>query len=63
MKWVIVRPGGLKSETPTGKGVLTEDTTSKKLNYIRSSMIVSNIRIEPYLHCIFSLLMAHHCYV
>ncbi|KAG7668839.1 hypothetical protein Ndes2526B_g00546 [Nannochloris sp. 'desiccata'] len=25
MKWVIIRPGGLKTEAPTGKGVLTED--------------------------------------
>lgn len=24
MTWIIVRPGGLKSEAPTGKGVLTE---------------------------------------
>lgn len=27
MEFVIVRPGGLKSEPGTGKGVLTEDTT------------------------------------
>lgn len=27
MEWVIIRPGGLKSEPATGKGVLTEDVT------------------------------------
>jgi putative NADH-flavin reductase len=27
MKWVIIRPGGLKTEAPTGKGVLTENKT------------------------------------
>lgn len=26
MNWTIVRPGGLVSEPPTGKAVLTEDT-------------------------------------
>ena len=26
MQWVIVRPGGLKSDAPTGTGVLTEST-------------------------------------
>lgn len=26
MKWVIIRPGGLKTETATGRGVLTQDT-------------------------------------
>lgn len=29
MQFVIVRPGGLKSEPGTGKGVLTEDTTGE----------------------------------
>lgn len=27
MDWVIVRPGGLQSEEPTGNGVVTEDTS------------------------------------
>lgn len=27
MDWVIIRPGGLQSEEPTGNGVLTEDVT------------------------------------
>lgn len=27
MEYVIIRPGGLKSEPATGKGVLTEDKT------------------------------------
>lgn len=27
MDWIIIRPGGLQSEDPTGKGVLTEDTS------------------------------------
>ncbi len=27
MEWVIVRPGGLKSDPATGTGVLTADTT------------------------------------
>lgn len=25
MQWVIIRPGGLKSDPPTGNGALTED--------------------------------------
>lgn len=27
MQWVIVRPGGLKSDPATGSGVLTADTS------------------------------------
>lgn len=27
MDWIIIRPGGLQSEEPTGNGVLTENTT------------------------------------
>jgi hypothetical protein len=26
MNWTIIRPGGLVSDTPTGKAILTEDT-------------------------------------
>lgn len=31
MDYVIIRPGGLKSEPGTGKGVLTEDTKGEPL--------------------------------
>ena len=27
LAWTIIRPGGLKSEPSTGRGVLTEDTS------------------------------------
>ena len=32
LEFVIIRPGGLKSEPATHSGVLTEDTSKKELN-------------------------------
>jgi hypothetical protein len=38
MDWVIIRPGGLKTEAATGKGVLTEDKTGERLGNVREEL-------------------------